>query len=80
MQCTIAEKIKNSAAFRGDSGQNATKTVNSGIEMSLYYYARATSTPAQAGGSARTPQWVNMCRVLGKAQINFLELEVYITQ
>jgi RHS repeat-associated protein len=52
MQCAIAEKIKNPAAFKGDSGQNATKTANSCIATCLYYYGARYLDP-------RTSRWIS---------------------
>jgi RHS repeat-associated protein len=67
MQCAIAEKIKNSTAFRGDSGQNATKTVNSGIATCLYYYGARYLDP-------RASRWIStdpaMAEYIPQAPIN----------
>jgi RHS repeat-associated protein len=59
MQCAIAEKIKKSIAFSGDSGQNATKTLNSGIATCLYYYGARYLDP-------RTSRWISTDPAMGE--------------
>jgi RHS repeat-associated protein len=59
MRFAIAEKTKNSAALERDSGQNATKTVNSGIATCLYYYGARYLDP-------RTSRWISTDPAMGE--------------
>ena len=59
MQAAAVKRPRNSAIFRAENAQNATKTANSGIATGLYYYGARYLDP-------RTSRWISADPAMGE--------------
>ena len=72
MESIVVKRPANNTVFRGESGQNSTKTANSGHETGLYYFGARYLDPKTSRWISADPAMGEYIPSPGQNKINFL--------